>query len=187
MRHARLAPFLALSTGLTLIAAVMLTPATCYAQETASDPWEPLRPLLGRWEGAAVGKEDLSKVVEEYEFVLNDKFIRVVSHAKFESTEEGVEPEIHEDVGYFSFDPERESIVFRQFVTEGHVNTYVLASASADSLVLVTEHTEGAGGYGVRLRYLFSGPGEYVEKLDLLPPGKDYFTCLSIRMRKVEE
>jgi hypothetical protein len=163
----------------------MLTPVTLRAEEAEPDPWEPIRPLLGRWEGATVGKESLSKVVHEYEFVLNGRFIRSTTQAKFESIEEGVEPEIHEDIGYFSFDSERGSIILRQFLSEGYVNTYVLEHASADSLVLVTEHTEGAGGYGARLRLLFSGPEEYVEKLDLLPPGKDYFTCQNIRMKKV--
>jgi hypothetical protein len=43
------------------------------------------------------------------------------------------------------------------------------------------------GGESRSLGSGFSGPKEHVEELDLLPPGKEYLTCQSFMMRKVEE
>ncbi len=101
--------------------------------------------------------------------------------------EDGTPGEIHEDWGFFSFDSDREKIVFRQFLSEGFVNTYVLGDAEpgAGVLVFTSESTEGAGGMAARLTFTFDGMNAYRLVLELAPPGKDFFACQTLMMLRV--
>ncbi len=96
--------------------------------------------------------------------------------------------EVHEDVGYFNHDPDRDLIVFRQFLSEGYVNTYTLAPAEepGDSLVLTSESTESAGGMQARLTIRLPAPDSYEMLLDLASPGKEFFTCQRLSMKRVQ-
>ena len=172
---------------LVLGVVILLTPASFGVPEPSPDPWAPIRYLLGEWEGADIGKEDSSRIVQEYRFALGGKFVRSATHAEFDPAEAGVEPEVHEDVGYLSFDADRGLIIFRQFHSEGFVNTYALERATEDSLIFVSESTEGSSGSRVRLRYWLSGADEFVQELDLAPPERSYFTYKRMKMVRSSE
>jgi hypothetical protein len=118
---------------------------------------------------------------------MGDKFARSTTSAAFDPSEPGEEGDVHQDIGMFSYDPERDLLLLREFMSEGYVVTYVLARATADSLVWVSESSEGAGGYGARLRYSLVGPDEHLEELDLAPPGKAFFTCHRMKMTRVRK
>src|SRR3712207_3006281 len=47
------------------------------------DPWLPLRPLIGLWEGESTGKPGTGQTERSYEFVLNDRFIRTTTRASY--------------------------------------------------------------------------------------------------------
>lgn len=46
------------------------------ADEQKSDPWQPVRFLIGEWEGTASGEPGAGTVKRSYQFTLNDKFIQ---------------------------------------------------------------------------------------------------------------
>ena len=167
---------------LSLGVVVLLTSAGLAESKPDGDPWAPVRPLLGTWMGVELGKEDSSRVRQDYEFAFGGTFVRGATYAEFDPAEAGAKTEVHEDVGYLSFDPARQQIVFRQFHSEGFVNTYVLERTTGDSLVFVSESTEGSGGSRVRVRYWLAGPDEYVQELDLAPPESSYFTYKQMKM-----
>lgn len=48
------------------------------------DAWEPLRPLIGKWEGTGKGQPGNSKVEREYWLVLNDKFLHVQNRSVYD-------------------------------------------------------------------------------------------------------
>jgi hypothetical protein len=157
---------------------------TTIASQTNPDKWGPVRFLLGSWKGMG---DDGSTVSHHYEFVLQDKFIRSQTRSVAVPESGDLSGEIHEDVGYFSFDPDRNTIVFRQFLSEGFVNTYILdpQNASSDSLVLTSESCEGAGDMRARLIIKAYSNDEYRMILELASSGKAFVPCQDLTMIRV--
>lgn len=153
------------------------------AQEE-DDKWRPIRFLLGEWRGEESG----SKVEHIYKFILQDKFIHSRTRAEFEPKEGEEEGEVHEDWGFFSYDSDREKIIFRQFLSEGFVNTYILEpiEPGGKKLIFNSESTESAGGMMARLTIEVVTENEYRMLLDLASPGKEFFNCQTITMNKVK-
>jgi hypothetical protein len=69
---------IALVSGIVLAALAAQTGAGA-APEPAkvSDPWQPIRGLLGSWEGDAKGDLGSGKCEREYRLTLRDRFIQV--------------------------------------------------------------------------------------------------------------
>ena len=65
--------------------------------EEVEDLWGFLRPLVGTWVGEGSGFGSTSDVVHEWQFVLNQKFLRLSTRST--SRVESSSGEIHEDVG----------------------------------------------------------------------------------------
>lgn len=172
---------------LTTMAIFQIATPLSAIEADAADPLAPIRVLLGEWEGSGTGFGGESRVRHSYQFILQDQFIHSTTDAKFQPKEDGTPGEIHEDWGFFSFDSDREKIVFRQFLSEGFVNTYVLGDAEpgAGVLVFTSESTEGAGGMAARLTFTFDGMNAYRLVLELAPPGKDFFACQTLMMLRV--
>ena len=81
---------------------LVLVPVVLMAQaEKKQDVWEPMKFLLGQWEGKGDGKSGISKVWKEWHFVLNGKFLNMKTKAVFEPQEKNPKGETHEDLGYF--------------------------------------------------------------------------------------
>jgi hypothetical protein len=164
-------------------------PVTALAAEVETeDKWKPIRVLLGDWEGIGSGFDGESVVQHCYEFILQEQFIHSRTRSEFQPRDEQSVGEIHEDWGFFSFDPEREKIIFRQFLSEGFVNTYVLQESppGSNQLVFKSESTEGAGDMSARLTFTFDSANQYQLVLELAQPGKDFFECQSLTMARIQ-
>jgi hypothetical protein len=141
------------------------------------DPWEPLRSLVGIWEGTGNGQPGTSKVQREYRLVLNDKFIHVQNKSTYAPQPKNPKGEVHEDWGMMSFDKSRKKFVLRQFHVEGFMNQYVMTAASADgnTIVFTSESIENIpAGYRARETYKIVGPNEFIEVFEIAEPGKDF-------------
>ncbi len=158
------------------------------AEPEASDPWKVIRFFVGEWAGTGTGLGGRAETRHRYEPVLEQQFIRMTTRAVFELREGDAEPETHEDIGFFSYDSERRKIMLRQFLSEGFVNTYVLDEVGDDARLLIfnTVSAEGASGTRARLRYEILGDDEYRLVLELAPPGRDFFACRDLVMRRVD-
>jgi hypothetical protein len=180
-------PFTRIACVLALSLSFMAPAAS--EEPDAPDPWAPIRVLLGRWHGIGSGFGGVSEVFHTYEFVIQHNFIHSTTVSRFQPKDDGTPSEIHEDWGMFSFDSDRDTIVFRQFLSEGFVNTYVMDASEADSGVLVftSESTEGAGGMAARLTFSFENDDRYHMVLELAPPGKDFFACQTLDMERTIE
>ncbi|UCG26251.1 MAG: hypothetical protein JSW55_09805, partial [Chloroflexota bacterium] len=102
-----------------------------------ADPWSFLRFFLGRWQGTGMGKPGESRVEREYKFILGGQFIQLYDRAVYEPQERNPEGEIHEEIGYFSYDKNRQKHVLREFHVEGFVNQYVLEEWDPDGRKIV--------------------------------------------------
>ena len=139
--------------AIAVVLSLSLTASVIAEEADSADIWAPIRVLIGEWLGTGSGFGGESEVHHTYRFVIQDNFIHSTTVSKFQPKEDGTPGEIHEDWGFFSFDSDRGKIVFRQFLSEGFVNTYLLEDPEPGSGVLIftSESTEGAGGMAARL------------------------------------
>jgi len=166
---------------------IVLLPALLIAQaEKKQDVWESFKFFEGKWEGKGEGKSGISNVMHEFHFVLNGKYLRMETKAVFEPQEKNPKGEIHEDIGFFSYDRIREKYVFRQFHVEGFINQYTLDSISEDgkSFTFVSEQIEN-GPPGLRARLMFDilDDDDLRVSFHLAFPGRE-FDCYSINTLK---
>jgi hypothetical protein len=155
--------------GLALGLAVLASSA----QTAAPDPFAPVAPLLGRWEGTAEGRPGAGTVRREYSRTLRNRFIRVQNRSEYPAQEKNPKGEIHEDEGYISFDRGRKALVLRQFHVEGFVNQFIRdATAPADRVVFTSEAIENLpAGWRARETYVLASPDAFEEIFELAEPG----------------
>lgn len=161
----------------SLVATLLLLASVVVAQKPAADAWEPLRYLVGTWEGTGKGEPGLSKIQREYRLVLDDKFIQVQNKSTYDPQPKNLKGEVHQDWGMMSFDKTRKTFVLRQFHVEGFVNQYVMTSLSADgkTIVFTSESIENIpAGYRARETYKILGSDEFLEIFEIAEPGKDF-------------
>lgn len=149
------------------LALLALSAPTLASDGADADPWAPFRDLVGTWRGEAASFGSVSDLTHEWDFVVQGRFLRLRTRSVQRA--EGGDGEVHEDVGYLSRDTDHGGFVFRQFLSEGFVNTYDVVR---DGSVIRFDHreSESAGGMRARMRLTF-GPGvTYDMVLDLAGP-----------------
>ncbi len=170
-----------------IILLFVLMPVLLMAQaEKKQDVWEPMKFLLGKWEGQGDGKSGISKVWKEWHLILDRKFLHMKTKAVFEPQEKNPKGEIHEDLGYFSYDGARKQIVFRQFHVEGFIIQYVFESISDDgkTLAFVAEKIEnGPPGLQAKLIFKVLDANTIEERFELAFPGRE-FDCFNTNIIK---
>jgi hypothetical protein len=152
-----------------------------------TDPWQTLRYFLGRWQGSGTGKPGESRVEREYQFVLDEQFIQMTDRAVYEPQERNPEGEIHEEIGYFSYDKSRQRHVFREFHVEGYVNQYVMEEwdPSGKKIVFRTEAIENMpSGWQTRTTYEVLGENMFRETFDLVGPGQALSCFITIEFER---
>ena len=150
------------------------------------DPWQPVRALVGSWEGDSQGEPGVGKSEREYRFVLGDRFIRIDNRSTYAPQPKNPKGEVHEDVGFLSYDKGAGKLVLRQFHVEGFVSHYVLDSVSEDgrTVVFTTIAIENIpSGFRARETWRIAGD-ELVETFALAEPGKDFATYSETRFRR---
>lgn len=173
---------------IVLILTLLIFPFLTAAEDTEKpDTWKPFRFFVGKWEGEGEGKSGISKGKQEFQFVLNGKFLQVSNKSVFEPQEKNPKGEVHEDFGLFSYDTIRKKFVFRQFHVEGFVNQYVLDSISDDqkTFSFVSEQIENAPpGLKAKLIYKILNENEFQLNFELAFPGKDFDCYAAGKMRR---
>jgi hypothetical protein len=151
-----------------------------------ADSWAALRYLVGTWEGTAEGQPGTGTVRREYRFVLRDRFIEVRNTSTYPAQQKNPKGEVHEDVGYISYDRSRQRFVLRQFHVEGFVNQYVAQAPSSARLVFTSEAIENiAPGWRARETYTYQLPDGFEETFELAEPGKDFEVYTHSRFKRV--
>jgi len=152
-----------------------------------SDPWAPLRPFEGRWEGDTSGKPGNGTTSREYRFEMNGKFMFQRDKSVYQPADASAKPLVHEDFGIFSYDTDLKKIVWRQFHIEGMVNEYTLDSVSADgkSLEFVTTRIENLPGFRAKKQYHLISATQIEETFWLAQPGKDFEVYTVAHLKRV--
>ena len=155
------------------------------AQRETTDKWAPLRFMLGAWEGTSEGHPGKGTVRREYRLVLRDQFIEVRSTSTYLPQEKNPKGEVHEDVGYFSYDRRRKAFMFRQFHVEGFVTTYTTGPNAPPELVFTSEALENLpAGWRARETYRVIDDNTFVEVFELAEPGKEFTVYAETRLHR---
>jgi hypothetical protein len=149
-----------------------------------ADVWQPLRPLVGAWTGGGEGFGSTSSVSHQWDFVISGNYLRLRTRSVSEAAD-GSE-DVHEDVGFISHDTDAGGFVFRQFLSEGYVNTYDLQFADDGSILFASRETESGGGMRAQLRVRFESDARYEMFLDLAMPDKPFAECQRMKLARVE-
>lgn len=167
------------SSKYVLLALLVLLAGTVSAETAVPDPWAPVRILLGQWSGTTNGQPGDGSVTREYDFILNDRFIRERNTSTYPPQEKNKRGEIHEHLAILSYDKARRLLVLRQFHIEGFVNQFVLRPAltTAMKVVFESEHFENfSNEWRARETYDILGLCEFTETFELAPPNQPFET-----------
>jgi nitrobindin-like protein len=160
-------------------------PLSGQTQAPPNENWTPLKSWLGSWEGTSKGQPGNGTVKREYRFILRDHFIEVRNVSTYAPQPQNPKGEVHEDVGYISYDRGRNTYVFRQFHVEGFVNTYVGVPTANGDVVFTTESIENIPpGWRARETYRRVNDDERIELFELAEPGKEFTTYSETRLKR---
>lgn len=157
---------------------LIIIPSFVSAQTSKRDSiWMLLQPFVGNWKGQGGGEPGNGNYERSYQFILNKRFIEIRNKSTYPPTDKFPKGEVHEDIGYFSYDSGRKSFVLRQFHAEGFVNQYKLDSIAPDkkTLVFSSEAIENIpSGYRAKERYRLVNENEIEEIFEIAEPGKGF-------------
>ena len=140
--------------------------------EPETDPWAPLELLVGSWEGAISGKLGVGRGFRRYDFVMNERFL-VSRHRSIRLPQEkSPEGDQHEELGVFSFDSERQQIVYREFMAEGVVIRSP-CDVQRTTIVCTSEAVESGPGIRARLTLEIADRYRFTEVYELALPGRE--------------
>lgn len=127
------------------------------------------------------------KYERSYQWALNGNFIQIRNKAAYAPQEKSPQGEIHEDVGYISFNAMENRFMLRQFHVEGYINEYKMDKLSADQkrYVFISFEIENIPtGWRARETYEIVNADEYIEIFELAAPGKDYEVYSRANMKR---
>ncbi len=156
-----------------------MPPDDAHGKMARREPWQF---FLGRWVGTSSGKPGDGRSEREYKLVLNNQFIELRSRTIFEPQARNPGGEIHEEIGYISYDQNRRAFILREFHVEGYVNQYLMQEWAPERnlLVLATEAIENfAPGWQARITYEILSPDRFRESFDLAGPDQDW-NCMVV-------
>lgn len=140
------------------------------AEETAA--WEPIRFLEGTWEAEISGSLGTGRGRRTYEEVF-DGLYTLSKHASVRLPQaESPEGDHHRELGVYSYDRVRGTIVLREFMVEGYV-VRSTCDTSSRRFVCTTEAVESGPGIRARLTVEISDPFRFVETYELDFPGRE--------------
>lgn len=160
-------------------------PLIVSAQNTKKDSiWLPLKFFEGQWAGEGSGEPGTGKYERNYEFIFSKNFIEIRNMAVYPPSEKSPGGEIHEDIGYFSYDKILKKFRLRQFHIEGFVNEFILDSISPDqkTMVFITESIENIPkGWQAKETYRIFNENEFEETFELAEPGKEFAVYTKVK------
>lgn len=168
--------------------AIFLVPSILFAQTSRQDSiWSPFKYFIGKWNGSGVVEGMNGNYERSYQFIFNRRFIEAKNKSTFSPTEKNPKGEVHEDLGYISYDKRRKIFILRQFHIEGFVNQYKLDSISKDgkTIVFTTEAIESIpDGWKAKETYQLVNENKFIETFELAEPNKPFEVYSKVTMKK---
>jgi hypothetical protein len=179
---------LVISAGAGLsVASMVPVGAAAVAAPKLSANLDAFKRFIGTWRGEGEGQPGKSTVERTYEPTLGGQYILVRNRSTYAPQEKNPKGEVHDDVGYMSFDKARKRLVLRQFNVEGFVNQFVAATPAidGDALVMDSEAIENIpAGWRARESYRFISADGFEEIFELAEPGKAFEVYSHNRLKR---
>lgn len=163
-------------------------PPASTAAPPLSAPLQPMSRFVGKWKGTGKGDPGNSTVERIYTPVLGGRFIEVRNTSTYAPQAANLKGEVHDDVGYVSFDNVRKLFVLRQFHVEGFVNQYVATTPdfTGDKLVFVSEGFENIpASMKARESYTFTSATAFEEVFEIAEDGVTFQIYSRNSLRRV--
>jgi hypothetical protein len=170
-----------------LLIALLALPAVAFSQISHDSLWAPMRYFVGSWNGDGEGVLGNGKFERNYQWALNGNFIQIRNRAAYAPQAKSPQGEIHEDLGFISYDQLQKRFTLRQFHVEGTIVEYNLESVSPDGKRFVFESFEIENipvGWRVREVYQIVSDDEYIETFEMAAPGKDFTVYSKATMKR---
>lgn len=171
-----------------LLLLFLLLPIAVVAQKSKKDSiWLPLKQMAGKWTGNGTGQSGDGKYERTYQFILGNNFLECRNKSTYSPSKTSQKGEVHEDVGYFSYDKKSKTFKLRQFHVEGFVNEFKLDSISPDrkTIVFLTESIENIPtGFRAKETYHFITENEFEEVFEIAEPNKAFELYSKVRLRR---
>lgn len=165
---------------------LLLSPSTIFSQMTKRDSlWLLLKLFVGEWKGEGGGQPGKGKYERSYQFILNKRFIEIRNKSTYEPTTQHPSGEVHEDIGYFSYDNSRKTFMLRQFHIESFVIRYRIDSISPDkkTIVFISESIENIPiGYRAKETYRLISDNEIDETFEIAEPNKEFAVYSKVKL-----
>ena len=169
-----------------MVSILIFIPSVLDAQLTKRDSlWLTLKPFVGEWKGEGGGQPGKGKYERSYQFILNKRFIEIKNKSTYEPTTQHPNGEVHEDIGYFSYDNSRKTFMLRQFHVESFVIQYRIDSISPDkkTIVFISESIENIpSGYRAKETYRLISDDEIEETFEIAEPNKDFAVYSKVKL-----
>jgi hypothetical protein len=162
--------------------------AASAADTTGSDPWQPVRFMVGRWRGTVQGEAGNGSVTRSYEFVLGARFLEERNVSIYPAQEKNKKGEVHEHRSFLSFDHHGGNLMLRQFHQESFVILYALNAALSKGNEVVFDSVSFENfdnSWKARETYEIYSSDEFVETFELAEPGKPYDIYSRTRFTRV--
>lgn len=160
------------------------------AQNTPSDPWSPLRFLVGEWRGGITGDQGTGKATKRFRFILSGQYFQEQSMADFPPQPLHPDGSVFSSASFLWHDRVRNTLRFRQihqFHQTQFNGTYVLSAAQSrpSRLVFESEQLDGApANWKVREIFEVISPGEYVEIFEVAEGDKPFAVRSRIQFKR---
>ena len=170
----------------SILLLLLIFPFVAGAQMSKRDSlWLTLKPFVGEWKGEGGGQPGKGKYERSYQFILNKRFIEIRNKSTYEPTTQHPNGEVHEDIGYFSYDNSRKTFILRQFHVESFVIQYKIDSISADkkTIVFISESIENIPpGYRAKETYQIISDNEIEETFEIAEPNKSFSVYSKVKL-----
>ena len=159
-----------------IIVMLLLLPSSAIGQERFA--W--LHFLIGHWQGVETGVSGDGIGFRTYTYELGENYIVEKNQSTFPISDQNPRGEVHRDFGVFSFNSNKNKIVYRSFNIEGFTNVFELDPTSKESkLVFVSREIENnPGKWKVRVTIEKISDSEFCESFEIAMDGETFKSFL---------
>jgi len=169
-----------------LVLISLCLPYFSFTQTTKKDSlWLTLKPFIGAWAGEGEGEPGKGHYERSYQFILNKNFIEIKNKSTYPPSTNHPNGEVHEDIGYFSYDNSRRTFMLRQFHVERFVIQYRIDSVSPDNktIVFISESIENIpSGFRAKETYRLVSDDEIEETFEIAEPNKEFAIYSKVKL-----
>jgi hypothetical protein len=174
---------------LTLTCLIATTPLV-QAQSTPSDPWSPVRFLVGEWGGTTAGEQGTGTVTRRYRFILSGQYLQEQGRASFPPQPLHIDGSVFDHASFLWHDKTRNALLFRQIhqVHQERFNgTYLLSATQSrpTKLVFESERLDSAPAtWKARETFEVISTNEYVETFEVAEGDKPFAVQSRIQFKR---